>query len=129
MACAFWVLGFDVVPLAHMAFHDALDDHHHGVPSQQAHAHDHDHHSADEHAPFGEPRSSHPAGDESTPPEHGDGSVAHRDLAAHVAFPAIPTVQEALLAWSTARVDLQDKRPTSRRPQRTRARAPPCVTA
>jgi hypothetical protein len=108
LACTLWLLGFDVVPLAHLVFHEALEDHHHG----------HDHH--------------HPLDDDSKAPsplEHGEGSVAHRDLAANVPLPQVPRILEALLTCDAPKIVSHDERPTERRPRTTRARAPPRVTA
>jgi len=106
LACALWLLGFDVAPLAHQVFHEALEEHHHG------HAHPHDHEEKDR-----------------SPAEHGEGSIAHRDLAATPPAPGVPEVLEALLAWSAAPLSLHDERPTDRQPRTTRARAPPTVAA
>jgi len=107
LACGLWLLGFDVVPLAHLVFHDSLDHHDHG----HHHAGDHDHEGQDE-----------------TPAEHGDGSVAHRDLAAQIPSPSIPAVQEALLAATPTLIRAHDERPTDRQPQTTKARGPPAQT-
>jgi hypothetical protein len=104
-----WMLGFDAVPLAHMVFHEALGEHHHGH-HEPAHPHEHE-------------------GDAPAPSEHGEGSVAHRDLAANVPAPSVPEVLEALLASSEPSIPLHDERPTNRQPQTTRARAPPDVAA
>jgi len=104
-----WLLGFDVVPLAHMVLHEALEEHHH----RHAHAHPHDD-QGDE-----EPR----------PSEHGEGSVAHRDLAANVPVPGVPAVLEALLAVSPPEPFSHDEQPADRQPRTSRARAPPLTTA
>lgn len=108
LACALWVLGFDVVPLGHIVFHEALEDHHHG--------HDHHHAHQDD-------------GDQPLPAEHGEGSVAHRDLAANVPLPQVPEILEALLTWDAPEIASHDEQPAERRPRTTRARAPPTVTA
>lgn len=108
LACTLWLFGFDVVPLAHIVFHEALEEHDHG------HA-DHHVHDDDRDGP--------------SPTEHGDGSVAHRDLAANVPLPQVPEILEALLAWDAPASASHDERPTERRPRTTRARAPPNVTA
>jgi hypothetical protein len=111
LAGALWMLGFDVVPLAHMVFHDALEEHHHG----------HHHHSSGHHADD-EPSES------PTPAEHGDGSVAHRDLAANVPVPGVPPVLEALLAPPCEVVPTHEEAPADRTPRSLRARAPPTPT-
>ena len=110
LACALWLLGFDVVPLAHMVFHGALEEHHHGHADDHAHPHDHDEENP-------------------SPSEHGEGSVAHRDLAANVPAPGVPDVLEALLSWAAPPIPSHDERPTDRQPQTTRARAPPSAAA
>ncbi|MBT8451349.1 MAG: hypothetical protein KJO40_05205 [Deltaproteobacteria bacterium] len=110
LACALWLLGFDVIPLVHLVFHDALEKHHHGHP--QEHAHPNDHEEKDR-----------------SPAEHGEGSVAHRDLAANAPSPGVPEVLEALLAWSPPALPSRDERPTDRQPRTIRARAPPRVAA
>lgn len=108
LACAFWLLGFDVVPLAHMLLHDALEEHHHG--------HEHGHTHAD---------------DARNPPpaEHGEGSVAHRDLAANVPLPTVPAVLEALLARFGPPSFRYDELASDPQPRTSRARAPPGVAA
>lgn len=106
VACALWLLGFDVVPLAHMVFHEALEQHEHGHHIDRAHHH----HEGDE---------------QPSPAEHGQGSVAHHDLAANVPLPAVPEVLEALFAWDVARLVPHDERPADRQPRTIRARAPP----
>lgn len=110
LACWMWVFGFDVVPLAHMVFHEALEGHHHGHHHEQTHPHEHG-----EEAP--------------SPVEHGDGSAAHRDLAANLPAPTVPEVLEALLAWTAPSTPSHNERPTDRQPRTTRARAPPNVAA
>lgn len=103
VGCVLWLVGFDVVPLAHIVFHEALEEHHH----------EHD-------------QGSHHHGDEApVPAEHGEGSVAHRDSAAHVLPPGVPNVLEALFAWSAVAVPAPDERPGDPQPRATRARAPP----
>ena len=106
LACALWLLGFDIVPLAHLVLHDALEEHHH------EHAHPRDHEEKDR-----------------SPAEHGEGSVAHRDLAANAPAPGVPEVLEALLAWAAPSLSFPDERPTDQQPRTIRARAPPTVAA
>lgn len=117
LACALWMLGFDVAPMAHMLFHDALDEHHH---------HGHHHAPTQDHQADG--RGDAPDG-APTPAEHGEGSVAHRDLAAEVPLPAVPRVLEALLTSAPPEVAAHEERPGDRTPQTTRARAPPTKRA
>ena len=64
-----------------------------------------------------------------SPAEHGEGSVAHRDLAANAPAPGVPEVLEALLAWAAPPLSFPDERPTDRQPRTIRARAPPTVAA
>ena len=106
LAGLLWLFGFDVVPLAHVVFHAALEEHHHGHHHEQAHAHEHE-----EEAP--------------SQSEHGEGSVAHRDLAANVPLPGIPEVLGALLSWDAPTLPTHDERHADARPRSTRARAPP----
>lgn len=108
LACGLWLFGFDLVPVAHMLFHEALDHHHHG------HHHDDPPESGEQ---------------SSTPSEHGKGSVAHRDLAANVPLPAIPPVGEAPELLSFPAHSSPDDEPSIRRPGSTRARAPPGESA
>jgi len=108
LTSAFWLLGFDVVPLAHMLLHDALEEHHH--------SHEHAHAQADD-------------AEDPPPAEHGEGSVAHRDLAANVPLPTVPPVHEALLARFGVSSFCYDELIANRQPRTSRARAPPGVTA
>lgn len=110
LAGLLWLFGFDVVPLAHVLFHEALEEHHHGHHRQQAHQNEHE-----ENGP--------------SPSEHGEGSVAHHDLAANASALGVPEVLEALLAWTAPPIPSHDERPADRQPRTTRARAPPNVAA
>lgn len=110
LTCALWLLGFDVVPLAHMVFHEALEEHEHGYHIDRARHH----HEGDE---------------QPSPAEHGQGSIAHRDLAANVPLPGVPEVLEALLAGNVARLVPHDEGPADRQPRTARARAPPNAAA
>jgi hypothetical protein len=103
LAGVLWLLAFDVVPMAHVVFHEALDAHEHG------HSHGH---SPDEEEP-------------QSPSEHGEGSVAHRDLAAQAPPVSIPRVLEALLAFGSQTLPTYDEVAADGRPRTTRARAPP----
>jgi hypothetical protein len=114
LAALLWLSGFDVVPLAHMVLHETLEDHRHGHRHEQDHAHGHGHDRA---AEDGERTPS--------PVEHGEGSVAHRDLAANVPLPAIPQVLGALLSREALVPPAHDERPADLRPRTSRARAPP----
>jgi hypothetical protein len=113
IACGLWILGFDVVPLAHEVFHDSLDDHVHGHHHDSQHGHRHE----------GDPEK-----EKETPAEHGQGSVAHRDLAAQIPVASVPVVQEALLSWSAPAIRAHDERPADRQPRTTKARGPPAQT-
>ena len=110
LAGVLWLLGFDVVPLVHMVLHEALEEHHHG----HSHAH------ADEHEDHGD--------GVPTPSEHGEGSVAHRDLAANVPLPGVAAVLEALLACAPPKPSSHDEELAHRQPRTSRARAPPLTT-
>ena len=111
LACALWMVGFDVAPLAHMLLHETLDAHHHG----HHHAATGHHHEPDEE-------------DAPRDPQHGEGSVAHKDLAAQTPAPAVPEVLEALLTHAPTELWVPSDRPEDRRPHTTRARAPPTRT-
>jgi hypothetical protein len=113
VACGLWLLGFDVVPLAHMVFHESLDHHEHGHHHGAHHDRGHDHPDEDS---------------DETPSEHGDGSVAHRQLAAQIPLASVPVVQEALLSWSAPAIRAHDERPADRQPRTTAARGPPAQT-
>ena len=110
VACGLWLLGFDVLPLGHMVLHESLDEHHHGHQHESHHGHRHEG-DADE--------------GEEAPSEHGDGSVAHRDLAAQIPLPSIPIVQEALFRWSVLAPRAHHEAPADRRPRTKHARGPP----
>lgn len=112
LACGLWLFGFDVVPLAHMLFHEALEAHHHG--------HHHGHHQDER---------PEPADGSSSPSEHGEGSVAHRDLAANVPLPAIPPVREPQELLSFPPESDHDDEPAVRRPGTSWARGPPAEAA
>lgn len=79
--------------MLHLTFHGLLGEHHHGVASYHAHGD----------RPDGEAHETDDAswGDEA-PSEHGEGSLAHRDLAAHGSPLALLPVREPLFAWSEA---------------------------
>lgn len=111
LAGALWLLAFDVVPMAHVVFHDALEAHHHG------HSHEHDSHA---HGPSLEDEE-----DKPSPSEHGEGSAAHRDLAAQVPPASIPRVLEAFLTPGSRSLPAYDEEAADARPRTTRARAPP----
>ena len=118
-----WIAGFDVLPLAHIAFHEAFGEHQHGA--HQAHdrasglsdhaPHDH----GDRHAETDDPESDLPD------PDHGRGSLAHRDLAAQAAQACIPPVREARVAYLAPRVSALEDDPSRVRCTASRARAPP----
>ena len=111
LAGVLWLLSFDVVPMAHMLFHEALEEHHHGHHHEHAAAHEHE----EEEAP--------------SPAEHGEGSAAHRDLAANVPAPTVPEVLEAPYAWTAPADPPHDEPPSDRQPRTIRARAPPTRAA
>ena len=109
LAGALWLLAFDVVPMAHVVFHDALG----------AHDHTHEHHSH-AHEPSLDDEENKPS-----PSEHGEGSAAHRDLAAQVPPASIPRVLEALLTPGSRSLPPYAEEAADGRPRTTRARAPP----
>ena len=113
VACGLWLLGFDLLPLGHMVFHESLDEHHHGHHHESHHGHGHE----------GDANEG-----EEAPSEHGDGSVAHRDLAAQIPLPSIPIVQEALFTWRALAPRAQDAAPADRQPRTKHARGPPAQT-
>lgn len=79
IACVIWAGGFELAPALHAAEHASLAPHSHG---------DHEH---SDHAP---------------PPEHGDGSLAHRELAASSAPPLLAPIDPPCLGaivWALPR--------------------------
>lgn len=108
LACLVWAGGFEIAPLLHALDHGEQAPHTHGW-----HPHDADDHHHDE-----------PMGEGAPDPEHGEGSLAHRDLAAHTAPPALPPLRALWLGD----VDTRQERPTrldAPARERPRARAPP----
>jgi hypothetical protein len=109
LASLLWLGGFEVLPMVHMAFHDAFGAHQHGVrrdshahedhhDGHAHHHHDHGHHHDDhgyarDHGKQDDP--GHDDGD--TPAHHGDNSLAHRHLAAEHSLPEIPPVPHPLV--------------------------------
>lgn len=118
-----WIAGFDVLPLAHIVFHEAFGEHRHGA--RQAHDRasghsDHAHHDhGDRHVETADPESDLPDRD------HGRGSLAHRDLAAQATQACLPPVPEARVAYLAPRVSALEDDPSRVRRTATRARAPP----
>lgn len=119
-----WIVGFDVLPLAHVVFHEAFGEHSHSAQEHGEHAglsdhagHEHDHGRA--HVETPKPESELPDSD------HGDGSLAHRDLAAQPVQPALPPVPEARLAYLDPRLPVLEDDPSRVALIGTRARAPP----
>jgi hypothetical protein len=102
LACLIWAFGFELAPALHALEHAAHVPHAHG-----AHEHTHD-------------------GDDA-PDEHGEGSLAHRDLAARTPPPALPPIDPPLIG-----VVRFERAVTSEAPWRSlgrpRARAPPART-
>lgn len=100
IACVIWAGGFELAPALHAFQHAELAPHSHGGET-------HTHH-----------------GDDDAPERHGEGSLAHRGLAALTPPPALPPFDRPRLEvvrWECAP-------PTARgsaRASRPRARAPP----
>ena len=121
-ACGLWLLGFELLPTAHLALHEHLHEHQHGVAHEQT---PHDGagdlpHQAHEHERPGEPQD---------PSEHGDGSLAHRDLAAHGSAASLPPVRQALLTWTETWPRDFDEDPSRVSLRARRARSPPAILA
>ncbi|MEM8605814.1 MAG: hypothetical protein AAGF92_01815 [Myxococcota bacterium] len=100
-ACLVWFGGVEVFPAIHVAFHGAFGEHHHGPrahhqdasPRERAHEYDkHDGHPHDDVVDVHEDR-----GPNEHPSDHGEGSLAHHDLAIEHSYPDVPPVPEALL--------------------------------
>lgn len=142
VALSLWLVGFDLLPMAHLVFHDAVGDHQHGP--RHSHAHDahahrvvdhdgHDHHPHSHQAGMRRPHSdAHESQSADRSPsspsqdsEHGEGSVAHRDLAAQVAPVLVPTVPETRFAYEALCASSFDDDPSRVSETATRARAPP----
>jgi hypothetical protein len=111
VAALLWLFGFDVAPMAHMVLHEALGEHEHGHRHDQDHGHEHGQQN------------------ENGNGNHGEGSIAHRDLAAQVPLPSVPEVLEALLSSEVPSPPSHDEPPADRRPRTSRARAPPSFAA
>jgi len=112
IACAVWLAGFEVAPVLHVAQHADLAPHAHGAPHTHAHGGEAHRHDAD------------PEPD----PEHGEGSLLHRGLAAHTAPPAVPPVDPP---WSVAVLPRFEApaAPATVDPAVPRARGPPAPTS
>lgn len=114
-------MGFEVLPLTHVAFHDAFGAHRHGAHDGNARGREDRHHEAHHH------EAHHHDGDD--PPdrqgEHGQGSLAHHDLAAPPAQITLPAIPEARVAGPQLRLVVFEDDPSRMRSTLTRARAPP----
>lgn len=114
-----WLGGFELAPTLHMGFHEAFGEHHHGVSDHDPHHHGaethhhHDHGSLEHEQP------------EDAPSEHGNNSLAHRDLAAEPSPVAVPPVPEALLAAEQASLPMLRSLRVQPRIESKRARGPP----
>lgn len=107
IACAVWVGGFEVAPFLHVVDHARLAPHAHAEEPAHCHGgacHEHE--------------------DEAPDPEHGDGSLAHRGLAAHSAPPALPPIDPPRIGAVSFAQDREGLAPLLAR-ARARARAPP----
>ncbi len=105
IALAVWCGGFEVAPFLHVVDHDRIGAHEHADHCHGGACHEHD-------------------GDGAPDPEHGDGSLAHRGLAASTAPPALPAIDAPWIGtvrWARE-VELAQPARTASRP---RARAPP----
>jgi hypothetical protein len=94
---AVWLLGFEVLPAAHLGMHALLGSHDHGVPHAQAasHCHGSSCHAHEEQAGSTRVEGDAPEGPAIGWPErpaHGVGSVAHRDASAQPSVPEVPPV-------------------------------------
>ncbi len=108
LACLIWAGGFELVPAIHLIQHAELAPHHHGEHSHggEPHTHEHEHEAPD---------------------EHGDGSLAHRGLAALSPPPALPPIERPFLGIARFDRAAPEQAPW-REPSRPRARAPPIAT-
>ena len=133
VAALLWLFGFDVAPMAHMVLHDALEAHEHGHRHRHVQDHGHEHRHVQDHGHEHGDGSGHASEqrheNENGKGDHGEGSVAHRDLAAQVPLPSLPEVLEALLSSEASPLPSHDEQPADRRPRTSRARAPPSVAA
>lgn len=102
IACLVWAGGFEVAPALH------LIDHAHQHASVHCHG-----------------DVCHDGGDDAPPdPKHGENTLAHRGIAAHVAPPALPPLDPICLGtvvWDRG----EPAQATSSSIERARARAPP----
>lgn len=102
IACVIWAGGFELAPALHAFQHAELAPHHHGGET-------HTHHDDE-------------------PEEHGEGSLAHRGLAAQTPPPTLPPIDPPRLevvGWECAAPIARG----SARAARPRARAPPVARA
>ena len=110
LACLVWLGGVEVLPAFHVAFHGAFGTHHHGprahhhdaLPHDAGHhgessgaAHEYHHPDRHHHDAAGDAQEEH--GRKERPSDHGEGSLAHHDLAIEHSHPSVPPVPEALL--------------------------------
>lgn len=108
IACLIWAGGFELAPALHALEHAALTPHHH---------HEHHAHGGERHAHDGD----------DSPDEHGEGSLAHRGLAAQTPPPALPPIEPPLIGVVRFERDASSEAPW-RALGRPRARAPPART-
>lgn len=103
LALVVWAGGFEIAPFLHAVDHDHIAPHSH---SHGAGAHEHE-------------------GEDDVPdPEHGQGSLAHRGLAAHTAPPALPPIDPPSIGTVRFERELEVTAP-SIEGEPPRARAPP----
>jgi hypothetical protein len=92
-----WLLGFELLPAAHLASHAWLAPHHHGVPGEQDGRHCHGEachaHAGSTESPGDAPQGS--AWAASGGRAHGVGTLAHRGMAAQPTTVHVPPVLEA----------------------------------
>lgn len=115
LALLVWALGGELMPLAHVALHAALPGHDHG-----ARVHDHGEGPHRHEGPGAAAAERDPASPEDA---HGDGSFAHRDLAAAPSALALPAIAPARLGAPLSR--REPARPAERSALRASARGPP----
>ncbi|MEM6295418.1 MAG: hypothetical protein AAGA54_29360 [Myxococcota bacterium] len=123
---ALWIVGFEVFPVLHTAFHDAFGHHHHAGDAHD-HGHDHGHGDEDEHGHWVPEVPDDPAQDGAGSEDddgHGAHALAHHTLAAAPTPPPWPPVAEATVRRYAHAVALTQL-VSSRAPQRLRARGPP----
>jgi hypothetical protein len=125
---AVWLVGFELIPAAHLGAHGQLGPHDHGVPGARAADHCHGEachaHGPDARSDAAPDPDHGPALTGSGSRPHGAGSLEHRDTAAQPVPPAVPPVLEARAILAPAPAPWRSRAPEGHGAP-ARARGPP----